>query len=109
MITFLSDNIMSASIRISTSGLGNHLPCLFDIMVSGILLHTTTQDSTLNSFGGKHMAQLIHLYVHTEWSLLDSVLKISDIVRKALEYKLPAVAITDHGHLSGVKSLILWV
>lgn len=48
------------------------------------------------------MARFIHLHVHTEWSLLDSVLRISDIVRKALEYRMPAVAITDHGHLFGL-------
>ncbi|QJA06319.1 DNA polymerase III subunit alpha [Thermosulfurimonas marina] len=48
------------------------------------------------------MAEFVHLHLHTEWSLLDGALRVSDVVRKAIEYKMPAVAITDHGNLFGV-------
>jgi len=49
------------------------------------------------------MAEFVHLHVHTQYSLLDGASKISDIVDKAKEYNMPAVAITDHGHMFGAK------
>jgi DNA polymerase-3 subunit alpha len=44
----------------------------------------------------------IHLHVHSEYSLLDGLLKINDLVQKAAEFEMPAVAITDHGNMYGV-------
>ncbi len=49
------------------------------------------------------MADFVHLHVHTQYSLLDGASKISDIIDKAKEYDMPAVAITDHGHMFGAK------
>jgi len=46
-------------------------------------------------------ADFIHLHVHTAYSLLDSTLRLSDLLRKAKEYKMPAIAMTDHGNLFG--------
>ncbi|MGB9707683.1 MAG: PHP domain-containing protein, partial [Microgenomates group bacterium] len=43
----------------------------------------------------------IHLHVHTEYSLLDGLCRIDDVLRKAVSFKMPALAITDHGALYG--------
>jgi DNA polymerase-3 subunit alpha len=43
----------------------------------------------------------VPLHLHTEYSLLDGAIRIKDLIEKALEYRLPAVAITDHGNLFG--------
>jgi len=43
----------------------------------------------------------IHLHVHTEYSILDGALRISDLVKTANELNMPAVAITDHGNVFG--------
>ncbi|HEK84800.1 MAG TPA: DNA polymerase III subunit alpha [Candidatus Aminicenantes bacterium] len=43
----------------------------------------------------------IHLHVHTEYSILDGVLRISDLVETAYQFNMPAVAITDHGNIFG--------
>ncbi len=43
----------------------------------------------------------VHLHVHTGYSLLDGMCRIEDLISKAIEYKMPAVAITDHGALYG--------
>ena len=48
------------------------------------------------------MYNLVHLHVHTQYSLLDGYAKIKDIVAKAKENNMPAVAITDHGTLAGI-------
>jgi len=48
------------------------------------------------------MAEFVHLHLHTEWSLLDGALRVEDVAKKAVEYRMPAVAITDHGNLFGV-------
>ncbi|MGI5882616.1 MAG: DNA polymerase III subunit alpha [Dethiobacteria bacterium] len=44
----------------------------------------------------------IHLHVHTEYSLLDGATRIRSLVKKAVEFGMPAVAITDHGAMYGV-------
>ena len=43
------------------------------------------------------MAKLIPLHVHTEYSLLDGMIRVKDLVNYAKENELPAIAITDHG------------
>lgn len=43
----------------------------------------------------------VPLHLHTHYSLLDGAIRIEDMIEKALEYKLPAVAITDHGNMFG--------
>lgn len=46
-------------------------------------------------------AEFIHLHTHSHYSLLDGASKIDDLIAKAEEYKMPALAITDHGNLFG--------
>lgn len=43
-----------------------------------------------------------HLHVHTEYSLLDGLSRIPQLVRQASELGMEALAITDHGSLYGV-------
>src|SRR3989338_10431930 len=43
----------------------------------------------------------VHLHTHSEYSLLDGMCRIEDLLAKAKEFKMPAVAITDHGSLYG--------
>src|SRR3990167_2148073 len=43
----------------------------------------------------------VHLHLHTGYSLLDGMCKIEDVIARAIEYKMPAVAVTDHGSLYG--------
>ena len=43
-----------------------------------------------------------HLHVHTEYSLLDGAARIKDLVSKAADLSMSAVAITDHGVMFGV-------
>ncbi len=42
-----------------------------------------------------------HLHVHTHFSLLDGLSKIDDLVLRAKELELKALAITDHGNMYG--------
>ena len=44
----------------------------------------------------------VHLHVHSEYSLLDGACRIPDLVSRARELGMPAVALTDHGTLGGV-------
>ncbi len=49
------------------------------------------------------MASFTHLHVHTQYSILDGASSIPDIIKKAINDKMPAIAITDHGNMFGVK------
>src|SRR5580692_5499496 len=43
----------------------------------------------------------VHLHLHTEYSMLDGANRIPDVMKKAREFGMPAVAMTDHGNLFG--------
>jgi DNA polymerase-3 subunit alpha len=43
----------------------------------------------------------VHLHAHSEYSLLDGANRIGDMVRRAAEYEMPALALTDHGCMFG--------
>ena len=43
----------------------------------------------------------VHLHLHTEYSFLDGAVRMKELMKKAKEFKMPAVAITDHGNLHG--------
>ena len=45
--------------------------------------------------------QFVHLHQHTEFSLLDSTVRIPQLMEKARSLSVPAVAMTDHGNLYG--------
>lgn len=47
----------------------------------------------------------VHLHNHTEYSLLDGATHVKSMVQRAAELGMPAVAITDHGVMSGVPEL----
>jgi DNA polymerase-3 subunit alpha len=43
----------------------------------------------------------VHLHLHTEYSLLDGAVRMKELMKRAVEFKMPAVAVTDHGNLFG--------
>ncbi len=43
----------------------------------------------------------VHLHLHTEFSLLDGMVRTGDVAKRAAELGMPAVAMTDHGNLFG--------
>ncbi len=43
----------------------------------------------------------VHLHVHSAYSLLDGAAKPRDLARKAAELGMEALALTDHGNMSG--------
>jgi len=47
-------------------------------------------------------AGFCHLHVHTHYSALDGACKVDELVARASELGMPALAITDHGVLSGI-------
>lgn len=47
------------------------------------------------------MSKFVHLHLHTEFSLLDGAVRIDSLMDKAVEFNMPAVAMTDHGVMYG--------
>jgi DNA polymerase-3 subunit alpha len=46
-------------------------------------------------------AEMVHLHVHTQYSLLDGAIRINDLLEKCKEFGMEAVAVTDHGAMHG--------
>ena len=47
------------------------------------------------------MSKFVHLHTHSHYSLLDGLAKIDQLVDRAKELEMPALALTDHGNLYG--------
>lgn len=47
----------------------------------------------------------VHLHLHTEYSLLDGLTRIPDLVEKCQDYGMNSVAVTDHGNMFGMMKL----
>ncbi len=50
------------------------------------------------------MEQFTHLHLHTQYSILDGLCRIPDLLERAKEDGMKAIAITDHGNLFGAKA-----
>jgi DNA polymerase-3 subunit alpha len=48
------------------------------------------------------MLSFVHLRVHTEYSLVDSLLRVDSLVDAVAEQRMPACAITDQGNVSAL-------
>lgn len=48
-----------------------------------------------------------HLHLHSQYSLLDGAIRIEDLIKKAKEHQMPAIAITDHGNMFGAVEFYL--
>ena len=48
----------------------------------------------------------VHLHVHTQYSILDGQASIVSLFERAKELQMPALAITDHGNMYGVKEFL---
>ena len=49
----------------------------------------------------------VHLHNHSDFSILDGASRVPDMVSKAVEFGMPALALTDHGYLFGIPDLTL--
>ena len=58
-------------------------------------LPTSNIESDLSAF------PFVHLHNHSQYSVLESTTKISDLIDMAVEFDMPAVAITDYANLYG--------
>ena len=47
------------------------------------------------------MAELVHLHVHSEYSLLDGLSSCQQLAERAVELGMRALALTDHGAMYG--------
>ena len=43
----------------------------------------------------------VHLHNHTQFSVLQSTISVADLVKAAVQNKMPAIAMTDHANLMG--------
>ena len=44
----------------------------------------------------------VHLHNHSDFSILDAATRVNDMVKRAVDLKMPALALTDHGYLFGI-------
>ena len=47
------------------------------------------------------MNEFVHLHVHSQYSMLDSALRLEGMVERAKTLGMPALGLTDHGNMFG--------
>ena len=62
---------------------------------------TVDKKENLNELESLKDFPFVHLHNHTQFSVLQSTTRISQLVDATIRYKMPAVAITDHANLMG--------
>ncbi|MFN6377722.1 MAG: DNA polymerase III subunit alpha [Flavobacteriales bacterium] len=62
---------------------------------------TPTPSPDSHSHSHSHSVSFVHLHVHSQYSVLQSTIEISAMVKKAKACGWPAIAITDHGNMMG--------
>jgi DNA polymerase-3 subunit alpha len=78
------------------------------------LVHRSNQESPSDNRGdfrvksvldsrGLDEVEFCHLHVHTQYSILDGAASIPELLKKAIDDGMKAVAITDHGNMFGIK------
>ena len=50
-------------------------------------------------------APFVHLHLHSEYSIVDSTVRIGQLVERCREQQMPAVGLTDQGNLFG---MVFW-
>ncbi|HRU63538.1 MAG TPA: PHP domain-containing protein, partial [Paludibacteraceae bacterium] len=55
------------------------------------------------------MNSFVHLHVHSHYSILDGMSSIPDLIEKAIAHNMPALALTDHGNMFGIKEFYNYV
>jgi len=60
-------------------------------------------DSAVSAEKTAPAGDFVHLHVHSQYSILDGATDIKKLVKKAKTDGMPAVALTDHGFMYGIK------
>ncbi|MBN2613976.1 MAG: DNA polymerase III subunit alpha [Bacteroidales bacterium] len=63
---------------------------------------TDSEDTTI-AVPNENNNPFTHLHVHSQYSILDGAADIKSLISKAVNDKMVALAITDHGNMFGVK------
>ncbi|MCC5943195.1 MAG: DNA polymerase III subunit alpha [Balneolaceae bacterium] len=84
---------------------GHYMPKVEDLKRRGITGEEETSAKTIDlpveSTGKKVDSPFVHLHNHTKFSVLQAASGVKEIVKKAVDDGMPAVAITDIGNMYG--------
>lgn len=53
------------------------------------------------------MSEFTHLHLHSQYSLLESSIRLDELFKQACEFKMNAVGLTDHGNMFGAVDFYL--
>jgi DNA polymerase-3 subunit alpha len=53
------------------------------------------------------MSDFAHLHLHSQYSLLESSIRLDELFKQALDFKMTAVGLTDHGNMFGAVDFYL--
>ena len=53
-----------------------------------------------------NIMKFTHLHVHSHYSMLDGMSKIPELISRAKELGMSAIALTDHGNMYGIKDFV---
>lgn len=99
------EEFMNSNQKVFPAFIINNLKDIADNrMISGDLSHDEISEKDRPSDEIEDFQHsFVHLHVHTQYSILDGAASIKELISKAKNDGMPALAITDHGNMFGVK------
>ncbi len=76
-----------------------------EMVITSNIDHTAQKEDAEIKHSNYVPQHFTHLHVHSHYSILDGMSKISDLVDKCLKNNMFSIALTDHGNMFGIKEL----
>lgn len=100
-------NIIKIKEVIDTSIISYVSPDLSDLLANELKLKQQKSKveekaiQTASTDNSVQISNFTHLHNHSQFSVLQSTSDVGDLVKKAAEFGMPAIALTDHGNMYG--------
>jgi len=69
--------------------------------LKSVQVETISTEEIKQNISDLKAVDFVHLHNHSQFSVLQSTISVTDLVAAAAEHKMPAVALTDHANMMG--------
>lgn len=96
-----NDDVTPLATQLATQGTAQDAASVLNEVREASEASQVSQVSAMRPHSETPQVQFVHLRCHSEYSIVDGIVRIDDYVKKALADNMPAIALTDLSNLFG--------